>query len=392
MKESRGSIFASQQNEDLQYESKVFYDAQDKYIKKHNIKYNKSKHYISKEYLHRIVTVMQKLFKQKKANKNVEWLFSKSMDIMIRQNITDKSFIRYNQEVKGCFYSNAMYRVYNFGLNSFNSKYSAFNYFTTTIRTSFVEEINDFNKQLLTAKKMQIQTGLSSSISNIEKNNLTELEKDYGIDYDTIKKENIPMFINDIIQKFGKLTTKEIVLNPNEPRFKRKKAVYDYYLKVISEKRDENDLIIQDEKGIMIKYIDIYKFNENTGQTKTVLQNEIKIARENGHQTFYIFSDVYLDENISEEMLFGKLEKMIEYIKTGEENADGTQLMFNYIPTNYMKVYTITEPNWFYLNPKREKRELTLKQDIEYYMELKEKEPDCTRTFDAGTLNLNSFK
>lgn len=385
MERTGKSLFSSQDNEDIKAENKRFFDYQKKYIKKHNLKHN-SKQYINNQFLQRICTVMKKLQTKNRKNKTVEWLFGKAMDILIRENITDHKFINYNEEMKNCFYSYALYRTFEYALGTFDSQYSAFNYFTTTIRNSFKHEINEYNAQKVIISEIQKQNGLDAHLCNVDSNVINELEKDYEISYNVNIKHNIPMFITDVIERYkDKYTFKslEISLNPNEPRFKRKKAKYDYFMVV--KKVDENEI------GIIFKYIDIFECNENKGQSKYSLQNEIKIAREYNHQTFYLFSDVYLNDDIPDEAIFKKIDIMINKILNDDIFSTGKDLMIDYISTNDFNTYKIDEPVWWYLSPKLEKRELAL-QSIANYKALKEKEPNCTRVFDGGYLNLKEFK
>lgn len=365
------SIFASQDNEDLKLEAKRFYDYQKAFIKKHNLKSN-SKFYIDKTFLQKIVTVYQKMLKNNKKNKTVEFLFGKAMDIMIRENITDRKFIRYNDETKGDFYSYALFRCFEYAIGTFDPSYSAFNYFTTTIRNSFLKEINDINAQKNIATQLHTQNGIESVVYNIDANSINDLEQDYNIQYNLSLLKETPMFIEDVIRKFGILQQLEISLNPNEPKFKRKKIKFDYFLPI-------------GESGIIFKYIDIFECNENNGQSKFNLQNEILKAREFGYQTFYLFSDIWLDENLDENIIWFKIENMINNIKINNQIEDGINLMISYIPKE--KLSSVSEPNWWYVCPKRNSRGLPTSQTTEHYMKLKEIEPACTRVWDAGNIS-----
>ena len=426
MSNTRTSLFNSQQSEDLIHESKRFYDYQTKYIQKHNIK-NNPRQYINHDFLQRIVVVYQKMIKHNKRtnkgnsfnkaiNTNI-FLFGKAIDILIRQNITDKSFINYNDITKGDFYNNAVFRVNKYTINTYKEdKQSAFVYFTSTIRNAFKEELNAQNKLKMCTKATQLEGGLNSSITNMNTEILNELDKDYIQEHNIKVKENNPMFINKVIEKYGALKNLEISLNTDGPRFLIQKLNFSNYLPITK------------DKGVVIKYIDIFDTNEDKGQSKLALQNEIKTIRENGYQTFYIFSDLYLNKDRDDSVLFNKLDVLIENIKKESKEHKGTNLMFDYIPTEYFDKYNLEAPIWYYLNPKREerkileesktgiklvdtlvnkvkdvikdkindvvdfKRELVINQDVKFYIELKDKEPKCSRVFDAGVIDLYSKK
>lgn len=377
----RKSLFASQDSEDLKLESKKFYTYQKEYIKKHNCKHQAS-HYINHKFLQRIVTVYQKMLLKNKKNKTIEWLFGKALDIMIRENITDHRFIRYGDEMKGCFYSYAMFRCYEYTIRTFDPEYSAFNYFTTTIRNAFKKEINDENAQKMIASEYQKNTGLSTHIYNFDETLSNDLEKDYDIPYNVaVVRNDIPMFITDVVTRYKKEGTfkqLEISLNPNEPRFKRKKIKYDYFLEI-------------EDSGIIFKYINIFECNENKGQNKYSLQKEIMTAREHGFQTFYLFSDTYLSEDVPDDTIYNKIDIMIQKIKYRDDFSTGNNIMFDYIHKNDIDLYKIDEPNWWWVGPKLEKREISFQQ-IENYTKLKEVEHEGTRVWDAGSLNKKEFK
>lgn len=376
----RGSLFENQDSDDLKLESKMFYDAQRRYIELNDIKYSKSKHYICQPFLQTICEVYQHIFLNKeektKENLKIEWLFGKAMDIMIRHNITDKKFINYNNETKGCFYNNAMYRIMKYTINTYKAdKSSAFIYFTSTIRNSFKEEINHHKKYQDTAKMLNVHKGLEAGMNNISVEHIIDLEKDYDIEYDVNIKDEVPMFITDIIEKYNSLETKTIVLNPNEPRFKRKKLNIPYFLPI-------------GDKGIAFKYINIFDTNEDNGQSRSDLQDEILTIRKHGYQVFYLFSDIYLDEDLDDNVIYNKINNMITSIKNNDLFSSGKDLMIDYIPLDIIENSKINKADWFILDSKKEKREVPIKIEEEYYKYLKHNDKKVSRVYNAGTVDL----
>jgi len=322
---------------------------------------------------------------KKEEHLEINWLFGKAMDIIIRHRITDRSFIQHNDNMKGCFYSNAMYRIREYTIGSYDrTKQTAFVYFTSTITNAFKEEINEYRSLISSSKKTAIDKGINGYIENIDSKYISDMEQDFDILHDITMHENkAPIFIQEIQKRFGELKKLSIELNPNGPRFARKKKVYDYFLPVTI--RNDKEI------GIVIKYVDIYYCNENQGQTKQALQNEILIARKEGHQTFYIFSDVYLDETIDDNLLYNRLKDMIVDIKNDGEYMYQNDLMFSYIPKIFIDRFEVTEPNWFWLEKELNKRGLPLSQDINEYINLKNIEPNGTRVWNAGLLDYNPF-
>lgn len=318
----------------------------------------------------------------KEEHNELNWLFGKAMDIIIRHCITDRRYIQYNDNMKGCFYSNAMYRIREYTVGSYDrSKQTAFVYFTSTINNAFKEEINEYQSLITSSRNTAIDKGINGYIENIDTKYINDMEQDFEVlhsngDY----IDDIPIFIKEIQKRFGQTKHLSIELNPDGPRFARKKKVYEYFLPVTT--KDEKEI------GVVIKYIDLYYCNENNGQTKSALQNEILIARKEGHQTFYIYSDVFLDENIKDEILYNRLNQMISDIQNDSQYMNHNDLLFSYIPKMFIYSFEVQEPNWYWLEKDLNKRQLPMSQDVNEYIKLKDIDPNGTRVWDAGIIKV----
>ena len=236
-----GNLFNSQESEFLKAESDKFYKAQDEYIVANDIKYNKNQNYICKEFYQYIVETY--IDNQHAGIKDLanEWMFGKALDIHIRNCMTDRRFIQENSEMKGNFYSNAMYRLQNFTIRTYDrTQQSVFVYFTSTIHNSFKEELNSNDKQKLIRKNIKLTHGLDCMIDNAElpgsviSNNTisTELENDYELEFDTIDSRDVPLVIQDLSKKYNFMSV-SILEDANVPRFKRTYQDYDFCIPVI---------------------------------------------------------------------------------------------------------------------------------------------------------------
>lgn len=369
-------MFTQQDSEVIQKENEDFYTHQNIHIERNQLTARRNEYLNSDFFQTLTVKYYNYIHNEEEITKEEKWLFGKSLDILIRKNITHKSFINYNDETKQDFYSNAMYRCLNYSIKSFKPDKSAFNYFTSTIRNAFKEELNKQNAQRKIAKEQYEQKGIHSIMYNIDTKASETLNQAY-IEHsiNTTKEQSIPYFISKVLEKYSNYTCKPISLveDDNAPRFKRK---YFHY-----------PLLIQEgDSGVIIEYVNLQEVNENNGQYKTELQKKIITARQNGYQVFYLFSDIWMDKEIDDEIIFKKIDTLLSNIKAGTNYNLGYNLMIDYIPYNLIESLGITAPNWWLLDEKLDDRHLVNSQDVEEYLHYKNISSKYTRVWDAGNL------
>lgn len=380
-------MFTKQDNDIQKQENQKFYEKQNQFIQENNL-ISKRNEYLNNEFFQYLV------IQYCSNNYTIEeqWLFGKALDILIRKNITHRSFLNYNEETKQDFYSNAMYRCLNYACKTFKPEFSAFNYFTTTIRNAFKEEINTNNAQKKIAKKQYEQKGIESIMYNVDIKSAQSLTQEYiEVDNKLLSEaSNIPYFKQLVIEKYGKeYEIKEISLVEDETasRFKRKYHKFDLFISVKKEKKEIAGKKINIETGLVIDYIDLKEVNETNGQYKTELQKRVLTARENGHQCFFLYSDVWNDKDIPDEVIFKKIDALLSSIKENIDYNNGNNLMINYIPYNLIKHLGYTEPCWWLLDEKLDNRHLVQDQGVQEYIKFKEESHSYTRVWDAGYLN-----
>ena len=426
------TLFQAQDSEDLKKEAERFYAKQTAFQLEHGIKAN-TNHYICQKFYQQIVVTYISNVKAKTKDLEIDWLFGKAMDIHIRHCMTHSKYIQFNAEMKANFYCNAMYRLNEFTINTYNAeKQTAFVYFSSTINNAFKEELNTGNKQKLASKNFTLQHGLDCVISNMTSMNISELEKDYEIDYDVMDDIEIPIFILELAKRY---TIKKLSITEDDtvPRFKRKKQHYDYFIHVKDLILNPEELDVKKQKkrplGVIIEYIDLYTSNEQEGTSTTYYKNRNLIAREKGHQVFQLFSDTFNDVNIDDEMIFSKIKYMVEGVKQDLKTMNGDDIMLDYIHYSFIKNMKMSASSWFILDKTHDckeyfegdgvmkyvidldyseykrcedviiyegeefplktkflKREMPMSQDVEYYMELKKDNPDITRIHNCGKL------
>ena len=385
-------MFHSQDSEIQQEQNSRFYSLQQKFIEENNLPSRKND-YLNNEFFQYIVSQYQ-------INKSEEngWLFGKALDILIRKNISSKSFIQYNEETKQDFYSNAMYRCNNYTINSFNPSQNAFIYFTSTIKNAFKEELNKANEQKSLARQSYIQNGLDAIMYNVEVKHSESLHQEYVIDQRLeAKLDDIPMFIKEVHLRYGKdfkIVPVSLVEDENVHRFQKKYHKYNTFIQVnttkhmkTSEKTGKAKSVNQ-YQGVVVEYIDISKVNENLGQFKTYLQKRNLIARKNGHQCFFLFSDVWNDKDIDDELIFARLDNLLSGVKENFNYNTGVDLNLDYIPYSMIERFGVTEPAWWLLDEELKDRHIVLDQDVSEYLRLKEINKNYTRVFDSGQVKV----
>ena len=384
-------MFTKQGSPVQQKEIKRFYTLQKEYIQEKNLTTRRNE-YLNKDYFQHLVVQYQKHKKENVSiSENDFWAFGKALDILIRKNITHKSFIRYNEETKQDFYSNAMYRCLNFAVYSFKESKSAFNYFTSTVRNAFKEELNKQTAQRKIAKQQYETQGVDSIMYNVDNKSLEEIQQEY-IKMDNIQNTTISLayFKQLVIEKYSpeyKIRTISILEDDTVNRFQRKYFNYDLFIPVTTETIVVKDKPFTIDKGLIVDYIDLNYVNENLGQYKTELQKKILAARQNGHQCFFIFSDVWNDKTIDDKLIFEKIDKILKCIKNNDTYNTGRDLMLDYIPYNLIKTLGVTEPRWWLLDEKLDSRHLVKSQDVQEYINYKNISHKYTRVWDAGILN-----
>ena len=393
------NIFNSQDSDLQIFESNIFYKNQEKYVEENGIKYNKSKDYICKQYYQYLVESYISNKDKEIVDKDLDWNYAKALDIHIRHCMTHSSFIQYNNEMKGNFYSNAMYRLQNFTIRTYKPEIqSAFVYFTSTINNAFKEEINSMNKQNNIRKHIKETKGLDCLVTNIEDKDRITLEKDYELKYGIGTSQNESLFIQEL-RNIYTLKPIKICEDQNVPRFKRKHIEYDYFIEVLKDK--ENHI------GVIVEYIDLEKMNERSGITRKYLQHRNIIARKNGHQIIQIFSDLYHDKEIENDKLFDIISNCVNSIKQSSESIGKYRelnLMISYIPPKHFldNLEKITEPVWWpVIRDNKSKfiddmenykyysyRGLSISQSAESYLEILEMDKTATRIYDSGKLQI----
>lgn len=355
-----------------------FYKKQKEYLTDNNLQIRK-KDYLSTHYF-------QYLTEQYKTNKTkkISELFGIACDILTRHCLTHRKFLQYNLETKTDFYSYAIYRIFEYGLNCYDpQKGKAFVFMTSVINNAFVYLINEQNK----SKKLQ------NKIIN-DKNDNCNVYSDVDVElrsesveidlyniYD--EKENIdkPIFFQELKKRYKNYSIKKTkLLLEDGPKFKRKYLEYDNFME------------IKDGKGIFIEYIDINKHNVEY-IPKSYYLNKMKLAREHKHQVFFVFSDIYLSTDIDDNFIWSKLDSIIEGIEFDydsisnyyEINGDKVcDPMISYIPIGD---YQYTEQHWYWLDDYKI-RKIPMSQSDQEYKSLKEKNPKGSRIFDCGKIIL----
>jgi hypothetical protein len=366
-------MFHLQDLEQVKKQNYFFNQKQKEYCKANNIKL-RNQDYLSSQYFQYLTEEIQ----DKTQDSEIKTLFSLACDILIRHCMTHKSFIQYNLETKTEFYSYAQFRIFNYGLKTYNRKAGkAFVYLTSIINNSFKQIIKDDNKQKIMAYNLAKSEGLEGQIANMDKYSTLEFESQYFSFYEDTNSIINPPFVVDLFLKYKNIKPIRILNEENVPRFKRSYTEFDYFLEV------------KDGKGIIIEYIDLYKFNENNGTSKNYFKNRLIKARENGYQTFFVFSDEY---NNDEENVWNALDLMIQLIK--EEKTDYSKTvnpMKEYIKNedflDKLDEYKKSEPVWYLVKDNGYKREQSV-QDVNVYLEEKNKNSNTTRIYDCGIIEL----
>lgn len=377
-------MFTKQDSEVQKKENHDFYEIQNNYIKENNLLSRRNEYLNSDFFQYLTIQYQQHLKNNENITKENKWAFGKAIDILIRKNITHKSFLNYNDETKQDFYSNAIYRCLNYSINSFKEDKSAFNYFTTTIRNAFKEEINAQNNQRKIAKEQYETNGLDSIMYNVDVKATEILSQEYISLYNQ-KTENIdiPYFKQKVIEKYN-VKPISILEDDSVNRFQRKYQKYDLFIPVHSEKKEVKNKIITIQTGLIIEYIDIKQVNENNGQYKTELQKRVLVARQNGHQVFCLFSDAWNDKDIPDDIIFSKIDILLSCIKENIDYNTGNNLCHDYIPQRILETLGYTEPSWWLVQDDFN-RHIALNQDVQEYIRFKD-EMECTRIWDAGYL------
>ena len=375
-------MFTMQDHPDIIERNKRFYKTQKEYCLNNNIKLRK-RDYLSQEYYQYLTEEML----NKTDDKFIKDEFSVACDILIRHNITSKQYINYNEETKNEFYSYAQFRIFNYGLKTYNpEKAKAFVYMTSCIQNGFKQIIKDDIKQKKSAIRKINSEDINSYISNIDSKNINEFESEYFNNAQESIRLNIPLFIQDLYKKYKNIKPIRISDNPDSPRFQRTFTIFDYFLPV-------------EDSGICIEYIDIFEKNEDAGISKNYYLNKMIKARENGYQTFFLFSDIYNDKDIDDSIIFSRLDRMIEGIRfnynfvqdmyTDYSGRSIVDPMMSYIPKDiFFLNFKDIEPEWFWLDTKRTNRGIS-EQSINSYQKLKEVESEGTRVYNCGKLILN---
>lgn len=368
-------MFLHYDNDYFKKEIEEFNKKQNNWCIDNNIKL-RTKDYLHNKYL-QYITLNYLEDKDDEENKK---LFSQALDILIRHNITAKNFINYNDEMKNEFYSCAISRCITHGLKTFKPELSAFNYFTTVITSAFKQILNEDSKERMKEKNSYQSAGLEGVIYNAGVTDVTELESDFEIQGNVLHKNpEIAPFIYDLKSKYNCKHIR-ILENPGTARFLRKYSEFKYFIPVI----DSED----DEKGVVIEYIDLNQKNEDMGVYSTYYQNRNLIARRNGHQVFMLYSDVYNDEDIPDKIIWDKINTMITMMKENSLSSTGVDPMIDYIPYSMIDGIGLSKPSWFPLDENRNKRGFIINQDVQEYIRIKDINPNSTRVFDCGKINL----
>lgn len=385
-------MFNSQESETQQQLNAKFYDLQQQFIEQNSLPTRK-KDYLNNDFFQEIVTKYQ----LDKCEEN-GWLFGKALDILIRNNISSKSFIQYNEETKQDFYSNAMYRCNNYTINSFKPEMNAFIYFTSTIKNAFKEEINKSNEQKSLARQSYVQNGLDAIMYNVSVKESEALHQEYIVDQKIEAiLEDVPMFIKELHLRYSKeykIQSMSIVEDANVHRFQKKYHKFETFIPVITTKTKEiseksgKSKVVYKHQGVVVQYIDVRRVNENLGQFKTYLQKRNLIARRNGHQVFFLFSDIWNDETIKDSFIFAKLDLLIRGIKENFNYNTGKDLNLDFIPYSLIEEQGVTEPVWWLLDPEPDNRHIVLDQSVEEYLKYKDINPNFTRVYDSGYLKV----
>jgi hypothetical protein len=380
-------MFTQQDSEVQKIENQKFYDLQNKFIQDNNL-LSRRNEYLNSDFFQYLVVQYQKHIKEKEPiSKEIYWAFGKSLDILTRKNITHKSFLNYNDETKQDFYSNAIYRCLNYSILSFKEDKSAFNYFTTTIRNAFKEELNQQNAQKKIAKEQYETNGLDSIMYNVDTQSTESLKQEYIHQYSTpMEVASVPFFKQKVLEKYNNIKPISILEDDTVNRFQRTYHKFDLFIPVSFEEIDIKGKKVKIEKGLIIEYIDLKEVNENNGQYKTELQKRILVARQNGHQCFFLYSDVWHDPDIADELIFQKIDTLLSNIKEELNYNIGYNLMLAYIPLELLNKLGYTEPNWWLLDEKLDNRHIVQDQGVQEYLHYKNISSSYTRVWDAGLL------
>lgn len=384
-------MFTQQDNEYQKHENEKFYKLQNEFVKENNLQIKRND-YLCNEFFQHIVITYQK---DKTTN---SWLFGKALDILIRNNISSKSFIQYNEETKQDFYSNAMYRCNNFTIKSFNPNMNAFIYFTSTIKNAFKEELNKANEQKNLAKQLYHKKGLDSIMYNVDVKSQESLHQEYIPNKQhEARLESIPYFIQEVYTRYSKdykISSISLPEDETAHRFQMKYHKFETFIQVenhkniVTSEKTGKQKTVNSPIGVVIEYIDLQKMNENTGMYKHYLQKRALVARKNGHQCFLLFSDIWNDENIEDKLIFARLDYVIRSIKDKIDYNSGKDLMLDYIPYKLIENFGVTEPAWWLLDEDLKDRHIVLDQAVEEYIKYKDINPKYTRVFDAGFLKI----
>jgi len=370
-------MFDFQDEEEAKLRNEYFYTNQKQWLRDKELQI-RAKDYLSTHYFQYLTEQIQ----NKTKDENIRTLFSSAIDILTRHCMTSRSFIRYSDDTKMEFYTYSIFRIFNYGLKTYDrNKSNAFVYMTSCINNGFKQVIKDDLKQKKLGRLMVEETGISGHITNISSNIINELEAEY-LQTEEIQFDNMePVFIQELKSKYP-LKALRILNEDNVPRFQRAYTEFKYFIPV-------------NDSGVVVEYIDTLKNNEDVGYSKTYYQSRLIKARENGYQTFFLYSDLYNNEDIEDSYLFKLLNDMILGISNKSQNMTAGYYynskmyydpMISYIPKPVFMMKSLSEPIWYWLDYKRDNKEITISQSEEEYNKLKTFDQDGTRIYDCGKL------
>lgn len=475
-------LFEKQNTPEQLAEAKIFHEHEQVFLESRNIKKN-SRQYLQPDFFQHIVNEYKLLKDSNRKSKDIEWLFGKACDILIRHLLTSTQNIQENDEHKENCYCYAMYRINNYAIRTYDfNKAKAFVYFTSTISNAFKEEFNKSQEQKNIAKNKLKNEGLAGFVTNVDIKDTNSMELEYVRDYNIQESVTVAPFYKDLNKRYS-IQNLAILEDENVPRFKRTYQHYNTFIPVnniINEKLPVEDILsytifkedysvnnthiigdiessIEDElfidnideinsynlnigtinissdgnlkfvqntsfkgksikiifhlkdknytflmhikqfSGLVIEYIDLYQINEDQGYSKHYLQNKMRIAREHGYQYFAVFSDIYNNKDLDDEIyVWSKINNIIACINNQDEmlpeNYSYNGLLYypevQYIPTEFFTDMKMNEPDWFYLDKKRAKKQMVFSQSVKEYMRLKEEDERSTRIYGYGTIEL----
>lgn len=311
--------------------------------------------------------------------------FWEMIDILIRKNMTSHKFINASDDEKDEFYSNAIHKVNKYLFNSFDEKkQSLFVYATSTVTSAFYDVKREDKRQEKIKKAAADQ--LRGKVDNImevskEQNYIfqdEELQEDM-IKNDTKKLEQILNKIN----KTNFVLKRDVSLleNLDVPKFKRRYNT----LQAILEPEDD----IAVDKGLVVEYYDVSKFNEYNGIHQNYFKNQALTARRNGYQYFLVFSDVY-DEY--PEIIIERINNMLLEVTFGIDrykDLEPKYLEHDYINQEDLIEENLMPPIWYGLKDDFKRRVAVLDGSLQGYMAFKEENEKATRIYSAGRVKVN---